>query len=281
MRILPHRVVCRLVVRRPAARCHLSGVRSRAASSCSVSVGLCARQITSKVVKSGNSEPEASRVPQAVKGEKISQLSAEKGMDEAATESVAESWDGDGLASGAVCFRAMHGRLQLHALYSHMRMTPHAAHGQRLARLRTAAEHAPSGHQAWPVEPRSACHTSRHLHHRTPRPARVSASVRRSGPPTGHRRAAGGDATTVAPPIPDRRATWQRGGFLAVAIRARGDLHKISTRGVSKQCLFTFAFSQTLRVAIAPAPRGSQCTVKWYRIDADWYKPDRALSAQR
>ena len=52
------------------------------------------RQITSKVVKSENSEPGASRVPQAVKGEIIGQLSAEKGMDEAAMESVAESGGG-------------------------------------------------------------------------------------------------------------------------------------------------------------------------------------------
>ena len=54
---------------------------------------------------------------------------------------------------------------------------------------------------------RSACHASLHQHHRTPRPARASASVRRSGPLTGHHRAAGGDATTIDPPLPARRAT--------------------------------------------------------------------------
>ena len=57
----------------------------------------------------------------------------------------------------------------------------------------------------------SACHASLHQYHRTPQPARVTVSVRRSRPPTGHRRAAGGDATTTAPPLPDRRATM--GGF--------------------------------------------------------------------
>ena len=44
----------------------------------------------------------------------------------------------------------------------------------------------------------------------TPQPGRATVSVRRSRPPTGHRRAAGGDATTTAPPLPDRRA---EGGF--------------------------------------------------------------------
>ena len=50
-----------------------------------------------------------------MKGVIVGQFSAEKGMDEAAMESVAESGSGDGLASGAVCFRATHGRLQLGA----------------------------------------------------------------------------------------------------------------------------------------------------------------------
>ena len=61
--------------------------------------------------------------------------------------------------------------------------------------------------QAARSEARSACHASLHEYHRTPQPARVTVSVHRSRPPTGHRRAASGDATTTAPPLPDRRAT--------------------------------------------------------------------------
>ena len=85
----------------------------------------------------------------------------------------------------------------------------------------------------------------------------------------GHRRAAGGDATTTAPPLPDRRAT--RG------VSSRCDPQQCSRRspqisagGDPKRRLFTFAFSETLR---APLPK-PLAVVKWYRINAYWYKPD-------
>ena len=55
-----------------------------------------------------------------------------------------------------------------------------------------------------------ADHASLHKYHRTPQPVRAAVSVRRSRPPTDHRRAADGDAATTAPPLPDRRA---EGGF--------------------------------------------------------------------
>ena len=137
-----------------------------------------------------------------------------------------------------VCVRATHDRLLLDLLLgARVRVdlpvsdgrprhqAPHARpdHAPRIAqplthdnthhaqpsvgRRRTATVHASSGHLAWPVEPRSACRASLHQYHRTPQPARVTVSVRRSRPPTGHRRATGGDATTTAPSLPDRRAT--------------------------------------------------------------------------
>ena len=72
---------------------------------------------------------------------------------------------------------------------------------------RTASGARCVGAQAARSVARSACHDNLHQYHRTPQPARVTVSVRWSRPPTGHRRAAGGDATTTAPPLPDRRAT--------------------------------------------------------------------------
>ena len=111
----------------------------------------------------------------------------------------------------------------------HSPATSSTAHAYRLRATRRAPtlarHHAPPtdgnrrtasgarcvGAQAARSEARSACHASLHQYHRTPQPARVTVSVRRSRPPTGHRRAAGGDATTTAPPLPDRRATM--GGF--------------------------------------------------------------------
>ena len=75
-------------------------------------------------------------------------------------------------------------------------------------------------------EARSACHASLQ-YHRTPQPARVTVSVRRSRPPTAHRRAAGGPAATrQRPPHPSRTGV-QRGGFLAVATHNK--LAEIST----------------------------------------------------
>ena len=41
-------------------------------------------------------------------------------------------------------------------------------------------------------------------------------------------------------------------------------------RGDPKRRLFTFALSETLR---APLPK-PLAVVKWYRINAYWYKPD-------
>ena len=106
--------------------------------------------------------------------------------------------------------------------------TSGAAHAYRLRALRRAPTHA--RHHAPPTDgdrrtasgarcvgaqaarsgARSADHASLHQYHRTPQPARVTVSVRRSRPATDHRRAADGDATTTAPPLPDRRA---EGGF--------------------------------------------------------------------
>ena len=59
-------------------------------------------QITSKVVKSPNSESEATRVSPSLKGVIVGQFSAEKGMDEAAMEGAVGGGGGHGLASGAV-----------------------------------------------------------------------------------------------------------------------------------------------------------------------------------
>ena len=137
---------------------------------------------------------------------------------------------------------------------------PHTAHdGNR----RAASGARCVGAQAARSGARSADHASLHQYHRTPQPARVTVSVRRSRPPTGHRRAAGGDATTTAPPLPDRRAT--RG------VSSRCDPQQCSRRSPQisagedpKRRLFTFAFSETLR---APLPR-PLAVVKWYRINA-------------
>ena len=124
------------------------------------------------------------------------------------------------------------------------------------------------GAQAARSGARSACHASRHQHHRTPRPARVAAFLRRPGTPNGHHRAAGGDATTTAPPIPARRAKRRFGSRCDPQGLRRSP--QISAGGDPKRCLFTFAFSETLRTTI-PWPIA---VFKWYRINAYWYKPD-------
>ena len=128
---------------------------------------------------------------------------------------------------------------------------------------RTASGARCVGDQAARSEARSAYHASLHQYHRTPQPTRVTVPVRRYRPPTGHRRATGGDAATTAPPLPDRRAT--RG------VSSRCDLQQCSRRSPQisagedpKERLFTFAFSETLR---APLPR-PLAVVKWYRINA-------------
>ena len=126
------------------------------------------------------------------------------------------------------------------------------------------------GARAARSEARSACHASLHQYHRTPQPARVTVSVRRSRPPTGHRRAAGGDATTTAPPLPDRRATRGVSSRCNPQQCSRRS-PQISAGGDPKRRLFTFAFSETLR---APLPK-PLAVVKWYRINAYWYKPGR------
>ena len=150
-------------------------------------------------------------------------------MDEAAMEGAVGGGGGHGLASGAA-----------HASYLDvLRDSPGAAasraapgrHDREAARARPARpagtlarHHAPPtdgdrrtasgarcvGAQAARSGARSADHASLHQYHRTPQPARVTVSMRRSRPPTGHRRAADGDATTTAPPLPDRR---EEGGF--------------------------------------------------------------------
>ena len=140
------------------------------------------------------------------------------------------------------------------------------------------------GAQAARSEARSACHASLHQYHRTPQPARVTVSVRRSRPPTGHRRAAGGDATTTAPPLPDRRAT--RGVSSCCdhqgLERSPQNLHRRNSRNGDcspllspKRCVSPQQLRRRLAV-VKPEQR-----LKSYRIDAEWYKPDPAHPGQR
>ena len=134
---------------------------------------------------------------------------------------------------------------------------------------RTASGARCVGDQAARSEARSAYHASLHQYHRTPQPARVTVSMHRSRPPTGHRRAAGGDATTTAPPLPDRRAT--RGvSSRCDPQRARGDLHK-SRPGETRNddCSPLHSPKRCVRDPTKPL-----AVVKWYKINAFWYKPD-------
>ena len=119
----------------------------------------------------------------------------------ATVDAWASSEDGEGLDSGA--------------WEGPLRDRPKTVHGKgKRGAVRGAFRAAPC-----------ACRASLHQYYRTPQPARVTVSVRRSRPPTGHRRAADGDATTTAPPLPDRRAT--RGvSSRCDPQQARGDLHK-------------------------------------------------------
>ena len=117
-----------------------------------------------------------------------------------------------------------------------------------------------------------ACRASLHQYYRTPQPARVTVSVRRSRPPTGHRRAAGGAATTTAPPLPDRRAT-------------RGVSSRCDPQQCSRRSPQNLRRGETRNGDCSPLHSPKRCVspqrrplavVKWYRIDAHWYKPDPA-----
>ena len=92
----------------PSRRCPMNFIPKPSCGSGAVGWGFSSirvessGQITSKVVKSPNSESEATRVSPSLKGVIVGQFSAEKGMDEAAMEGAVGGGGGHGLASGAV-----------------------------------------------------------------------------------------------------------------------------------------------------------------------------------
>ena len=102
---------------------------------------------------------------------------------------------------------------------------------------------------------------------------RVTVSVRRSRPPTAHRRAAGGPAATrQRPPHPSRTGVQRGVSSRCDPQRARGDLHK-SPPGETRNGDCSQLHSP--KRCVSPLRR-PLAVVKWYRIDAHWYKPDPA-----
>ena len=163
----------------------------------------------------------------------------------ATVDAWASSEDGEGLDSGA--------------WEGPLRDRPKTVHGKgKRGAVRGAF-------RAAPCACRASVTASLHQYYRTPQRAPVQAAHR---PPSRGRRP-GGDATTTAPPLPDRRAT--RG------VSSRCYPHQCSRR--SPQNLRR---GETRNGDCSPLHSPKRCVsplrrplavVKWYRIDAYWSKP--------